>query len=292
MARLVNISQRPFGLLLCNYAINQGAVVAESVNAFLDYSRFPYYVYSSNSGFSEEFDFEPFDFLVIHYSIIPSLPGFVRRGVSERIRRFKGLKIQMIQDDYRMNQLLVRFIKESGIDVVYTVAPLPAAKALYSDQVPGLDVETYLTGYVSNWLKLEPPLPLNKRRYHIGYRGRRYPYWFGEPVVAKIDLAKDLAEMLGRAGLRCSFSTREKDRLYGRAWVDFLRSCRAIFGVETDVQYVDPYGYLHHWYEFMEKLSGERHWDGRTTLEIPSSRSMRKQSTRRSPSFRLECSRP
>lgn len=269
VARLTNNSARPFGLLLCNYSINQGTVVAESINAFHDYSRFPYLIYSRNHGFDEGFDFDAFDFMVIHYSIIPSLPGFLSGGLVERIRRFKGLKLQMIQDDFRMNSLLVRFIKQCGIDVVYTVAPPLAAKALYSDKVPGLDVETYLTGYISNWLKLEEPIPLRKRSYDVGYRGRKYPYWFGQPVIDKVELADVVAKKLARNGLRCNFSTREKDRVYGRAWVDFLRSCRAIFGMETDMHYVDRQGYLHHWYDTMEKLYGPKRWDGKEALQYP-----------------------
>jgi hypothetical protein len=269
VVKLVNDSERPFGLLLCNYAINQGAVVAESVNAFHDYSRYPYHIYSWNFGFKEEFDYDAFDFLVIHYSVIPSLPGFLSVGVAERIRRFKGLKVQMIQDDYRMNSLLVRFIKECGIDVVYTVAPPAAAKALYSDQVPGLNVETYLTGYVSDWLKLEPPLPLRKRSYDVGYRGRKYPYWFGQPVIDKVELADTFAKKLARYRLRHNISTREKDRVYGRAWVDFLRNCRAIFGMESDIHYIDPNGYVHHWYETMEQLIGKKRWNGKEALQNP-----------------------
>ena len=96
MAKLSNGSERPFGLVLCNYTTNQGAVVVESINAFHDHSRFPYHIYPWNYGFNADFDFDFFDFIVIHYSIIPSLPGFLAAGVIERLRRFKGLKIQMI----------------------------------------------------------------------------------------------------------------------------------------------------------------------------------------------------
>ena len=269
VAKLVNSSERPFGLLLCNYVSNQGAVVVESINAFLDYSRIPYHIYSLNYGFSEDFNFDFFDFIVIHYSIIPSLPGFLSAGVIERIRRFKGLKLQMIQDDYRMNSLLLNFIKHCGIDVVYTVAPPPAAKALYTDQVPGLDVETYLTGYISQWLRLEKPLPLRKRSFHVGYRGRKYPYWFGQPVIDKIEVAEAFAKKLTKNHLKHNMSTRERDRVYGRAWVDFLRNCRAIFGMESDIHYVDPFGYVHHWYDSIEKLKGKKDWDRKDALQNP-----------------------
>jgi hypothetical protein len=269
LAKLVNSSARPFGLLLCNYTGNQGAVVVESVNAFHDHSRFAYHIYTWHYGFNEDFDFDLFDFIVIHYSIIPSLPGFISAGVNDRIRRFKGLKIQMIQDDYRMNSLLIKFIRDCGIDVVYTVAPPIAAKALYADQVSGLDVETYLTGYVSHWLRLENPIPLRKRSFDVGYRGRKYPYWFGQPVVDKIEVADAFAKKLSRSRFRHNMSTRERDRIYGRAWVDFLRNCRAIFGMESDIHYVDPHGYVHHWYDSIEQLTGKKYWDGKDTLQSP-----------------------
>jgi hypothetical protein len=269
VAKLVSSSERPYGLLLCNYAVDQGAVVAESVNSFHDYSRFPYHIYSWSYGFNEDFDFDMFDFIVIHYSIIPSLPGFLNAGVIERIRRFKGVKVQMIQDDYRMNSVLIQFIKYCGIDVVYTVAPPEAARALYTDKVSGLDVVTYLTGYVSHWLTLTEPLPLRKRRYDVGYRGRKYPYWFGQPVIDKVELAGVLAKELSRNGLRHSISTREKDRVYGRAWINFLRNCRAIFGMESDIHYVDPLGYIHHWYDTVEKLVGKERWNAKEALLSP-----------------------
>jgi hypothetical protein len=175
----------------------------------------------------------------------------------------------MIQDDYRMNTLLLNFIRHCGIDVVYTVAPPAASKALYTDQVPGLDVETYLTGYISHWLRLEKPIPLQKRSFHVGYRGRKYPYWFGQPVIDKIELADSFAKKLTRNHLRHNMSTREGDRIYGRAWVDFLRNCRAIFGMETDVHYVDPFGYVHHWYDSIEKLKGRKEWERKDALQSP-----------------------
>ena len=100
----------------------------------------------------------------------------------------------------------------------------------------------------------------------MGYRGRKYPFWFGQPVIDKIELADAFAKRLSRNNLRHNMSTREKDRIYGRAWVDFLRNCRAIFGMESDIHYVDPHGYVHHWYDTIEKLSGKKDWNGKDAL--------------------------
>src|SRR5262249_40186477 len=86
-------------------------------------------------------------------------------------------------------------------------------------------------------------------------------------VIDKVELAETFAKMLKRKGLRHNMSTRESDRLYGRAWVDFLRNCRGIFGMESDIHYVDPNGYVHHWYDSMEKLIGKERWNGKDALQ-------------------------
>jgi len=271
MANYTEVSDLPKGLMLCNYSINQGAVTVESINAFLDHSNYPIFPYSLTNGFSEDFPYEQFDFIIIHYSIIPTLPGYLPDTIADRLRKFEGPIFQFIQDDYRRVSLMRDFIKRVGVDAVYSIMPLETAKKLYGGIKPNLKIHSYLAGYASSWLNMEKTVPLSRRKTAVGYRGREYPYWFGEITTLKIDLAKRLKKQLKKKWIKTDFSVRERDRIYGRDWVKFLIRCRAIYGTESEVNYLDPHGAMANWYNTLEQLnkhpSSGKKWDGRKVVD-------------------------
>lgn len=245
-------------LLVCRYSTSQGAVVADSINAFHRFSKFDVTIYSSFYGFDEKYPFDEFDVIVVHYSVIPTLRGFIDERVVERLRNVKAVKVMMAQDEYRSTSKLISFANSIGTNVFFTVVPEHSSKALYSELNKNCRLITYLTGYISEELCVEPIIEIRNRRFDISYRGREYPAWFGQIMKKKIDLAMALKKYPAFSKLKLNVSIKEKDRLYGKDWVGLLKESRATFATESDVEIVDEHGRMMYWDMAFRSLLGDR----------------------------------
>ena len=112
---------------------------------------------------SAALDFDEFDVVVIHYSVVLSDPLFLAPHFIDKLRRFRGVKIQFIQDDYRWVDRATAAARDAGINVLFTVAPEPAAGQLYDKSLPGVRRVQTLTGYVPAVLGDRPLKPLGQR---------------------------------------------------------------------------------------------------------------------------------
>ena len=105
-------------LILCRYIANQGAVVVDSVNSFIEHSVHDVFVYSSAyTPFDCDFPYDDFDVIVIHYSIIPTLRGFISNRVTASITNARGKKVIMAQDEYRSTSALVDYANRKGMSI-------------------------------------------------------------------------------------------------------------------------------------------------------------------------------
>ena len=68
---------------------------------------------------------DDFDVIVIHYSAVLSSPLYFSPHLLDKLRRFRGLKILFIQDDYRWVDRATAAARDAGINVLFTVAPEP-----------------------------------------------------------------------------------------------------------------------------------------------------------------------
>jgi hypothetical protein len=230
-------------LILCRYIANQGAVVVDSVNSFVDHSVNDVFVYSSAyTPFDHNFPYHEFDVIVVHYSIIPTLRGFISNRVTERISTSKAKKVMMAQDEYRSTSALVDFANKIRATLYYSVVPEASWSRLFENLNRECKLVPYLTGYVPTILCTYPVPPMVKRKWGIVYRGRKYPRWFGEIILKKIDLALELTKSKAFRGIRLNISVEEKDRVYGADWIELLSNSRTVFATESDVEIVDPDG--------------------------------------------------
>jgi hypothetical protein len=226
-------------LLLCDRG-RYASTVAEHIDSFRRYSRHQVWAFNP-VGLSHRtvLDFDDFDVVVIHYSIHPSDGAFVSPSMHERLSRFRGLKIQFIQDEYRWVDRATAATRELGVSVLFTVAPEPAASQLYDERVPGVRRVLTLTGYAPENLGQRPEMPVSKRPIDVGYRGRDLPFWFGRLSREKVWIGERFLELAATYPIRCDIAWKESDRIYGRKWVDFLSSCRATLGTESGASIAD-----------------------------------------------------
>jgi hypothetical protein len=227
-------------LVMCNYDPYNAATVCDHVNSFRSYSRHQV-IYLSNIGeLLAGFSFDPFDVVVIHYSLFLAVDAYVPPSVRARLAAFRGLKMLFIQDEYRFVNRTIRVIKECGIDVVFTCVPEEEISKVYPpDLLPNTRFINVLTGYVPEGLKLFQPIPLAERPITVGYRGRVYPAWHGEAGREKHEIGRKFLADAKRYDLKCDIAWDEKKRLYGLEWVKFIQNCRAILAVESGASVFD-----------------------------------------------------
>mgnify|MGYP006994849622 FL=1 len=227
-------------LILCNYDPYNAATVCEHINSFYEYSIHEVFILSKIGDLPENFSFDPFDVILIHYSIFIAVDAYMSPATRSRLSRFSGAKMMFIQDEYRFVNRTIAAINECGIDVVFTcVPPGEIAKVYPPDLLPNVGFINVLTGYVPEGLKLFQPRPLAERSITVGYRGRVYPAWHGEAGREKHDIGRRFLADAKRYGVKCDIAWDEDSRIYGIHWVKFIQNCRAMLAVESGASVFD-----------------------------------------------------
>ena len=227
-------------LLLCDDRRGHANTVLDHIEAFRDFSHHRVSNFNPKAmRRSIALDLDEFDVVVIHYSVVLSDAGFISPHFRDKLRRFRGLKIQFIQDDYRWVDRATAAARDVGINVLFTVAPEPAAGLLYDERLPGVRRVQTLTGYVPDNLTRRQLNPLSDRPIDVGYRARDLPFWLGRLTREKAWIGQGFQERAPAYGLRCDIAWREHDRIYGADWINFVSSCRATLGCESGASIAD-----------------------------------------------------
>ncbi len=194
---------------------------------------------------SRYLDLDEFDVVVLHYSLVIISDHYLSPSFQEQIRRFRGLKIQFLQDEYRWVDAITAKMRDLGIHILFTLLQPDRISSLYDQRrLPGVTVLTTLAGYVPDNLVGLPVPPLSERRIEIGYRGRTLPYWLGRLAQEKVWIGQGVLARAPRYNLLCDIGWREEDRIYGQRWIDFIASCRATLGTESGASITDFDGTL------------------------------------------------
>ena len=206
-------------LLLADDAAVHANTILEHIDALTRFSRHDVVIYNPRGvRGSVALDLDEFDVVVIHYSLVSIHVGYLAPSFRAKLRRFDGLKVQMIQDDYRWVEEFWAMIRELGITVLFTLVPEREIEAVWpSAELPGVEKINTLAGYVPLDAGSQPVRPLSERPFDVVYRGRALPYWIGRLGQEKAWIAQGVAERAERYGLRCDVDWREGARIYGQA---------------------------------------------------------------------------
>jgi hypothetical protein len=227
-------------LLLCDDRRGNANTILDHIEAFRIYSRHEVRTFNPlGMSRSRAMDINEFDVVVIHYSIVLSEERHVAADFREKLKRFNGLKVQFIQDEYRWVDRATAASREVGIDLLFTAADELAAGQLYDTRLPDVKRVQTLTGYVPENLQHVPRRPLRERSVDVGYRGRDLPYWLGRLTQEKQWIAQGFLKRASAYELRTDIGWREEDRIYGDRWIDFIASCRATLCTESGASIAD-----------------------------------------------------
>src|SRR5690348_3197489 len=89
-------------LILCHMWPGNANTIRDHIEAFGRYSRHHIRTFDP-VGMSQSrlLDLDEFDVVVVHYSLVLSLSTSVSVPFREKLARYRGLKVQFIQDEYR-----------------------------------------------------------------------------------------------------------------------------------------------------------------------------------------------
>ncbi|MCE5279252.1 MAG: glycosyltransferase [Planctomycetaceae bacterium] len=221
--------------------------VAEYLQSFAAYSRNA--IYYSNATWHTRcpMDLAYFDIIIIHYSVRQCIHGHLSPEFAKRLRAFGGLKVLFIQDEYDHTNNTCDQIEDLGLHVVFTCVPPAYQDAVYPrKRFPHVQFVENLTGYVPNRLEHLPrSKPPAQRRWVIGYRGRRLPFWYGKLGQEKYLIGLHMREICRAKGVAADIEWEDDKRIYGPAWYEFLGDSRATLGTESGANVFDFDGSLH-----------------------------------------------
>jgi hypothetical protein len=230
-------------LLLCDYDQTIAQAARQHMDALIDQSRHRVRRLSLARSLPDRVSLDRFDGIVIHYSLVAALDNFLDAQTQQRIADYRGTKALFIQDEHRHVQRTIELLRRLKIDVLFTCVPQSEVEKVYPRaELPGLRMETVLTGYVAPELcRLDVP-PLADRVIDVGYRARKLSAWLGRLGREKWLIGERFGADATRYGLACDLSHREEDRLYGRHWIDFMLRCKAVLGSESGSSVFDRTG--------------------------------------------------
>ena len=232
-------------LFLCDDNRGHANNVLDHINAFTEYSEHEIYLYNPRSIHKSIISLEEFDAVIVHYSLFILSEDYLAKSFREKLRKFKGLKLQFIQDEYRWIDQIAEMMRYIGIDVLFSLVPSPSLEKIWSEKrLPGVEKITTLAGYVpQNLVGFNSPA-LKDRPIDIGYRGRIVPFWLGAFGQEKVWIGERFLKHSLSYDLKCDIAWREEDRIYGADWVKFIYSCKAILGTESGASIADFEGTL------------------------------------------------
>ncbi len=227
-------------LVLSTFDGTKGSAIRDFLFSFRSHSKHEYYYVFDCRTVGRDLELSAFDVILVFWTVYLVGPD-ISEELHERIRKTAALKVVFRQDEYADVRAVNQAMSELGTQVVFTLAAEADHSIFFPRSlIPTLEgVYTVLPGYVPAHLEGVSVPRLEHRALDIGYRSRAMPYYLGDLAQEKRTIAERFEAIAGRHGLRCDISVREQDRLYGRRWMEFLRSSRCVLGTASGASVID-----------------------------------------------------
>ena len=227
-------------LLLCHLVEENASTIADHIDAIETYSGHNVNRVSTLGDASQDVNFEDYDVVVIHYSLILSKNEYVSPMTKLRLRGYNGLKVVLIQDEYRWVNNTIRMLRFLGIDLLFSCVPQKEIEKVYPrSELPRLTIKPTLTGFVpSKLLSIKRP-DFHDRDIDVGYRGRKISAAYGRLAEEKWRIADGFSVVAKRHDLKIDIDYQESARLYGDKWIAFITNCKAMLGAESGASVFD-----------------------------------------------------
>ncbi len=200
-------------------------------------------------GNLKAYDLNRFEALILHYDLFGypfESEGQLTSFMRGQIAQFNGPKLAFAQDEYRACLQRMRTLNAMGVTHLFTLAEESIWPVMYPEEFRDFELSRVLTGYYSpSELGVSSPLA-GPREWLVGYRGRVTPSYLGELGEQKVRIAERVEDFARAQKLPVNVSARESDRIYGNAWLEFLRNSTICVGSESGSSSIDLSQELQH----------------------------------------------
>lgn len=231
----------------------------EYLSAFKRFSGFDVdYVHVTHHAVVD-FDFSAYDVVFHNYCARLCYKGYVSDSYLDNVKKFKGIKILSVQDEYDHTNVLKEAIREIGFNIVLTCVPQDSLEYVYPKaEFPDVLFITVFTGYVPEDLfaALPTPAALEDRPIVIGYRGRDIGGRYGRLAFDKFEVGRRMKELCDERGIATDIAMDEASRIYGKGWLEFVGNCRAMLGSESGSNVFDFDGSIEARFKEMAEANG------------------------------------
>lgn len=212
---------------------NHVTTTFQFVDAFRRHSR--HHIDYLSCSTESELDLSAYDAVWLNYCARLVVPGAVSGAIKSALARYEGPKFVAIQDEYEQTGLARQELRAIGATHIMTCVPADSIEYVYPRAMfPDTSFETVLTGYVPDGLDAASAgQALANRPIHLGYRGRSLSWRYGMLGAQKIGIGVNALAACRERSIPCDIAVDESSRIYGDAWFDFIRSCRATLGSES-----------------------------------------------------------
>ncbi len=204
-------------------------------------------------------DFDSYDIVFHNYCARLCYDDYVSSSYKGSLRKFSGVKVLAVQDEYDRTDTLKAAIKDLGFDIVLTCVPQDSLEYVYPrSEFPDVEFITVFTGYVPDDFAegAPPPKRLADRPIFIGYRGRDIGGRYGRLGFDKFEIGRRMKELCDARGIATNIAMDEASRIYGRAWLEFVGDCRAMLGAESGSNVFDFDGSIEASFKEMTAANG------------------------------------
>lgn len=266
MNGILLIFRRPF-------AFRDASTIREHIGSFQRHSKFPVRAVNTAFGFPGPLLKHEFDVILLHYTLFAGIEYGLDKRWLEYIDGCRGsYKVAFFQDEYFGCPKRFAFLRDHGIDCVYTLLDETEAPKVYGDIGGVGTVVSTLPGYVSSDMVKAAhrfALPDPRRTVDIGYRSRPLSAFMGRAAWEKTGIAHGVRQRCDELGMPVDIETDERSRLYGNDWYRFLGRCRACIGVEAGVSVFDLEGVVYQRYRELRAAHPGASFDEMVQLLAP-----------------------
>ena len=246
-------------LVTYNSAATHVATTLEYLMSFGKFSRWDVSYAHVSMGAQLGFDLNEFDAIFNNYCVRLGLEDDLCTDYLDKLAGFRGIKVLSMQDEYDRTFSRRQAIDRFAFDLVLTCVPVESIGFVYPSSLEGRSkFITVLTGYAPEAAPHMDRVPLSDRSIMIGYRGRENGGRYGRLSFDKVEIGRRMREICASRGISHDIDWTEESRIYGRAWYDFLASCRAVLATESGSNVFDFDGSLARQYAEMSKAQGDR----------------------------------
>ena len=244
-------------ILMIGYFDHKGIkTILQTIYEYCAYSRFSVDVLNIANGhgaFSAR-DLSDYSAIIVHNTAAYNI-NKLRRLNRKILNNYHGIKVVMKQDEHFMTKSFIEFFDENQIDLLCTIWDVDTATKVYKKQNKNqkMNLMQFLTGYVPDEYA-EFDIFSRQKDIDVGYRGSLHSLLLGRLSYEKWNIGDRFIPYARKAGLKYDISSKWEDRFMGDDWLNFLKRCKAVLGVESGSDIVDYTGEVKKQYDkFVKK---------------------------------------